>query len=144
MASLLLSGPAGAGKSQVARSVREESTEPTVLADFQSIYAALAGDVRGPDGRYPLRDDRLLPITEYVRRAIVTAAVARQIRVIATNSDGDPDRRAFLLGELGDGATERVVDPGRDVVAARLGDPVTGEISPECDAAINRWYGRAR
>ena len=62
--------------------------------------------------------------------------------MIATNSDGDPARRAFLLGQLGTGALERVVDPGRDIVAARLADPSTGELSDECGDAIDRWYGR--
>ena len=103
---------------------------------------ALTDVERGRDGRYPLRDERLLPLTEYARRAIITGAVAREIDVIATNSDGDPERRAFLLSTLGAGATERIVDPGRDVVAARLADPATGDLSPECDAAIRRWYGR--
>ena len=113
-----------------------------VLADFQSLYAAVTGDVRGPDGRYPLRDDRLLPTVEYLRRAVITAAAARDISVIATNSDGDPERRAFLLTQLGAGATERIVDPGIDVVSARLSDPETGELSGACDSAINRWYRR--
>ena len=142
MARILLSGPAGAGKSQLARRLRDEAPTPAVLADFQSLYAAITGDVRGPDGRYPLRDDQLLPTVEYLRRALITAAVARELDVIATNSDGDAARRAFLLSQLGEGATERVVDPGRDVVAARLADPETGVLSGECDAAIGRWYGR--
>ena len=144
MAGVLLSGPAGAGKSQLARRLRDEATEPTVLADFQSLYAAVSGDMRGPDGRYPLRDDRLLPTVEYMRRALLTAATNRDLNVIATNSDGDPDRRAFLLSQLGEGAEERIVDPGREVVVARLADPETGELSGECDAAIGRWYSRVR
>lgn len=144
MAGILLSGPAGAAKSALARRLLRESPELAAIADFQAVYAALTGDLRGPDGRYPLRDDRLLPLTEYVRRAIITGAIARDIDVIATNSDGDPDRRAFLLGQLGEGSRERIVDPGRDVVAARLSDPETGELEEECDAAIGRWYGRLR
>ena len=64
--------------------------------------------------------------------------------MIATNSDGDLARRAQLLSQLGPGATERIVDPGRDVVAARLSDPETGELSEACDSAIGRWYGRVR
>ena len=128
MASILLSGPAGAAKSALARRLLAESPELAAIADFQAVYAALTGVLRGPDGRYPLRDDRLLPLTEYVRRAIITGAVNREIAVIATNSDGDPGRRAFLLEQLGPGATERVVDPGRAIVAARLSDPETEDI----------------
>ena len=111
MPSVPLSGPAGAAKSALARRLLLESTELAAIADFQQVYVALTGDVRGPDGRYPLRDDQLLPLVEYVRRAIITGAVARDIRVIAMNSDGDPTRRASLIERLGQGATERIVDP---------------------------------
>ena len=142
MASVLLSGPAGAAKSALARRLLRESPELAAIADFQSVYAAISGDIRGLDGRYPLRDERLLPLTEYVRRAIITGSVNRDIDVIATNSDGDPDRRVFLLNQLGEGAEERIIDPGRDVVAARLSDPETGVLSDECDSAIGRWYSR--
>ena len=142
MPSLLISGPAGAAKSALARRLLQESPELSAIADFQAIYAALTGDLRGPDGRYPLRDDRLLPLTEYIRRAILSGALARDIDVIATNSDGDSDRRAFLLAQLGPGATERIVDPGEEVVSARLADPETGVLSDECTAAIDRWYLR--
>ena len=134
MSGILLSGPAGAAKSAYARGLFGQSSGLVIIADFQSFYAALTGDERGPNGRYPLRDNRLLPITEYVRRAAITGAVERDIQVIATNSDGDPARRKFLLNQLGPGATERVVDPGRDAVSARLADPATGELSlDECD-----------
>ena len=142
MAGILLSGPAGAAKSALARRLLEEHPQLAVIADFQLVYRALTDVERGRDGRYPLRDERLLPVTEYVRRAIISAAVGRDIDVIATNSDGDPARRALLLSALGAGAVERIVDPGRDVVAARLADPATGELSIECNAAIGRWYSR--
>ena len=142
MASILLSGPAGAAKSALARRLLAESPELAAIADFQAVYAAITGDLRGPDGRYPLRDERLLPLTEYIRRAIITGAANRDISVIATNSDGDPARRQFLVQQLGKGARERIVDPGREIVAARLADPETGELSGECDSAIGRWYGR--
>ena len=144
MPSILLSGPAGAAKSALARQLLAEHSGLAVAADFQSIYAALLLLERGPDGRYPLRDDRLLGITEYLRRAALSAARAREIDVVATNSDGDPERRAFLLRELGPGASERVVDPGRQVVAARLAEPSTGKLSGQCGAAIGRWYSRLR
>ena len=144
MPSVLLSGPAGAAKSAYAKGLFGQASGLVIIADFQSFYAALTGDERGPNGRYPLRNERLLPITEYVRRAAITGAVERDIQVIATNSDGDPVRRKFLLSQLGADATERVIDPGRDVVSVRLADPATGELSLECDEAINRWYGRRR
>ena len=142
MPSVLLSGPAGAAKSALARRLLAESSELAAIADFQSVYVALTGDARGPDGRYPLRNDTLLPLTEYVRRAIITGAVVRDISIIGTNSDGDPGRRETMLARLGAGATERIVDPGRAVVSTRLADPETGILSDECEAAINRWYGR--
>ena len=142
MPNTLVSGPAGAGKSAVAKTLVALAEEPTVLVDFQAIHVALTGAERRSDGTYPLRDERLLPITEYVRRAVIGAAVERDIGVVATNSDGDAERRAYLLGLLGPGAEERIVDPGRVAVEARLSDPVTFELSDDCTEAINRWYVR--
>ena len=142
MPNLLLSGPAGAAKSALARQLLRDNPDLRAVADFQAIHAALTLVERGSDGRYPLRDDDLLPLTEYVRRAVITGAVQREIGLIVTNSDGEIDRRQFLLGQLGEGATERVVDPGEDIVRARLSDPMDGALSDECGAAINRWYRR--
>ena len=140
---ILISGPAGSSKSAVARQIIEDDPGLVVQADFQSIHSAVSGSVRDPStGLYPERDGRLNPLTEYVRRAVITGAVARDIRVIVTNSDGDPERRAFLLEQLGAGATERVVDPGREVVRARLSDSITGQLSGACENAVDRWYGR--
>ena len=119
MTSLLVSGPAGAGKTAAARLELNRRAAPTVLVDFQSIYATLLGLERLPNGRYPERLESqayALATTEYVRRATITAARERQIDVIATNSDGSVVRRRQLLSLLGPGASERVIDPGRDVV----------------------------
>ena len=142
MASVLLSGPAGANKSALARRLLAEHPQLAAIADFQLIYRAITDVERGRDGRYPLRDDRLLPLTEYVRRAIITGAVARDIDIVATNSDGSPERRAVLLSALGTGAVERIVDPGRAIVEARLSDPISGELSIECGSAVDRWFLR--
>ena len=142
MAGILISGPAGADKSALARQLLAEHPTLAVAADFQSIYAALTLVQRDPSGRYPLRDERLLPIVEYLRRAVFTGALGRDIDIIATNSDGDPARRKFLLGQLGPGSVERLVDPGESVVAARLADPVSGDLAEECGQAIQRWYSR--
>ena len=140
---ILVSGPAGAGKSQRAREIlrlwRAEGVRG-VLADFQSIYAAISGDVRGPDGRYPLRDDRLLSLTEYIRSTLVRSAAERDFPVVMTNSDGTDERRRELLRRLGAGANEQIIDPGESVVRAALADPWSGELSPQCNAAVMRWY----
>ena len=142
MPSILLSGPAGAGKSQVARDLLRESNEPMVLADFTAIAVALLGLERGRGGLYPARPDWILPLAEYVRLSVLTGARGRELSVITTNSDGSPTRRAFLLSKLGPGAKELVVDPGFEAVSMRLADPVTGELSGECSRAIQRWYSR--
>ena len=143
MAGLLISGPAGGGKSAAVRQESADRPGPTVIADFQAIYAALLLLDRGPDGRYPERQaaqEHLLPLAEYTRRAVITGAVNREIFVIATNSDGNQQRRQELLGFLGPGSRERVIDPGIEIVTERLS--VDGTLSEPCRDALNRWYGR--
>ena len=140
MPNVLLSGPAGGGKSQAARDAAAAMPGTTAVADFSAIYAAITLAQRGPDGKYPDRPtpDPLLPLAESMRQRVILTAVERDIGVVATNSDGRADRRAYLLGLLGPGAVERVIDPGRAVVAARLAGP-TG-LSEACAAAVGRWY----
>ena len=137
-----MSGPAGGGKSAAAR--QELADRPgALIVDFQAIYAALLLLTRGPDGRYPERQaaqEYALPLAEYTRRSIITGATGRQLFVIATNSDGDSGRRLELLGFLGPGSAERVIDPGLEEVTRRLS--VNGQLSRQCGEAINRWYGR--
>ena len=142
MPNILVSGPAGAGKSAVARLRRREMQQPAVIADFQSTYVSLSGDVRDESGNYPERDEELLPLIERERQRVIVDAVQAEIGVVATNSDGSQVRREYLLGLLGVGATEEVIDPGRDVVTARLSDPATGSLSDSCDQALQRWYSR--
>ena len=148
MASVLISGPAGAGKSQEAKRRRDAAEGPAVIADFQSIVAALLGQTRGPDGTYPERPDWILPIAEYTRRAVITAARGRGIGVVATNSDGDAARRRFLLEIIGPdpGAPtaptgEIILDPGEEAIARRLAGK-SGRLSRACKQASDRWYRR--
>ena len=143
MASILLSGPAGGGKSQLAVEILHAGQGPAVAADFQAIVRALLLLERDPvTGLFPIRPSWVLPLAEYARQAILTGALNRDITVIATNSDGDPARRQALLARLGPGAVEKVIDPGEDIVKARLADSITGDLEPECSRAIGRWYGR--
>ena len=142
MPSILLSGPAGSAKSQEAKRLLSEATEPMIQADYQSLVVALLGLVRGPAGKYPIRPAWVLPITEYTRQAVISGANSRGLSIVATTSDGDPARRKALLERLGPGATERIIDPGEAVVRARLADEDTGELSGECNKAVARWYTR--
>ena len=145
MANILLSGPAGAGKTEEARRLLEAAMEPMVAADFQTLLAALLLLVRLPDGRFPQRQESqaswLLPLTEYLRMATIGAARERGVDVVSTNSDGSPERRALLLSRLGPGATERIIDPGINVVTERLSGP-DGGMSDQCIEAVGRWYSR--
>ena len=142
MPSLLLSGPAGAGKSAAARDLLTDSTSGVVV-DFQSLYSALLLLGRNSEGRYPERDPSqayVLALAEYLRRAAITGAIEQELDVLVTNSDGSPARRSFLLGLLGANATEQVLDPGIATVQARMS--VNGQLSEQCAGAINRWYSR--
>ena len=146
MADILLSGPAGAGKTQAARRLLDAAAgQPMLAADFQALLAAQLLLERQPDGRYPNRNPAqaawLLPMAEAIRQTVITIATAREIDVVATNSDGSPERRAFLLSRLGPGATETILDPGFDIITQRLSRP-DGSISEQCVEARNRWYSR--
>ena len=88
MPGVLLSGPAGAGKSQIARDTYARLGLPGVIIDFQTIYAALLLLERDPSGRYPERlasDTHVLAMAEYLRRAGITAARQRELYAIVTN-----------------------------------------------------------
>ena len=145
MPNTLISGPAGAGKSQEARRLLDAATAPMVAADFQALLVALTLLERDPEtGRYPPRRESqaswLLPLVEAIRQTVITLAGEREIDLVVTNSDGDAERRAFLLSRLGTGATERILDPGIDVVHRRLS--IAGQLSRQCRDAAGRWYER--
>ena len=143
MPNVLLSGPAGAGKSQKARSLLERSSGPTIAADFQSIVAALLLQERDSEGKYPLRPEWILPLTEFTRRSVITGARRAGIDIVATNSDGDPTRRAFLLSELGEDAEERIILVSEAEAQERLRNR-QGVLIPACVQATDRWFRRFR
>ncbi len=116
---------------------------PGVVADFQSLLAALLLLERDAEGRYPERTpehNRLMPLVEFTRRSVIRRAQEAELYTVVTNSDGSPRRRRELLGLLGTDAAEEVIDPGLDVVTRRLS--VNGRLSGQCGQAIERWYGR--
>ena len=145
MQNVLLTGPAGANKTGEARAMLRAAAGPMVAADFQSILVALTLAERLPNGRYPERLESqaawLLPLTEAIRQTVITFATERDIGLVATSSDGSPARRGYLLSRLGPSSRELVVDPGLDVVTARLSGP-DGVLSDQCKSAIQRYYGR--
>ena len=144
MASVLYSGPAAGGKTQAARRLLAAATVPTVMIDFQSLYASVLGIERDPEtGRFPPRrpqDAYALPLAEYLRQSAISGAISQELDIVLTNSDGDLARRQFLLGRLGPTASERIIDPGVEIVTQRL--TVDGTLDPDCARAIQRWYGR--
>ena len=142
MGNTLISGPAGAGKSNLARDLLSQVQGQGAIIDFQALYSAALLLRRRDDGRYPERDPadaHLLALAEYTRKAMITAALLMDIEIIATNSSGSPQRREYLLGLLGPGAFEVVLDPGRAIVEERLS--INGVLSQQCRDGINRWFG---
>ena len=113
------------------------------MVDVTSIWAALSGARRGPDGRYPPRseDDPALGAALYLQAVAARFALEQGARVgVTTSRRGQVDRWAEVARAAGVDFNVRTVDPGRDVVTARLSDPETGILSGECDQAIGRWY----
>ena len=139
-----LAGPAGAGKSGRSRRMLAGG-EADLLVDFTALWAALGGHERDADGRYPVREDSdpLLPLAHPVRAFVVAEALRRGFRTLRTSSsstDADADRATAK--RHGAAYREITVDPGESVIRARLADPETGELSPQCSTAVRRWYRR--
>lgn len=139
----LLEGPAGSGKSQLARDMIEAG-EAQVLADLTSLWAAVGNYQRGPDGKYPERDsqDPALSIALRLQAAAARMAAEDNANVVVTTSRPDQaERWQQVADSTGDELTVRTIDPGRDVVVKRLSD-ARGNLSPSCANAIARWYGQ--
>ena len=137
-----LAGPAGAGKSGRARRMLAGG-DADLVVDFTALYVALSGVERDGEGKYPVRgdDDPLLPVTHAVRAFVVGEALRRGFRTLRTSSSSaDADRDRATAERHGADYREIVVDPGEDVIRARLADPETGQLSTQCGTAMRRWY----
>ena len=137
----LIEGPAGAGKSDLASALLESGTVE-VLADITGIWVALAGVVRGVDGRYPIRldDDPALQVARYLQRVAVRFAIQEGYSVAVTTSTRNRvEHWRQLAEEAGVPFDLRTVDPGRAEVVRRLSD-ADGNLSDPCAKAIGRWY----
>ena len=138
---LLLEGPAGSGKSQEAEALLA-SGEYHVLADLTALWAAVRAMRRGPDGRYPVRQDNDpgLALAAYLRAVVVRQGLRDGLNVVVTSaSPGTATRWAQAAEELGVRFQVRTIDPGYAEAAARLADG--GSLSVECQKALARWYG---
>ena len=138
MAISIVRGPAGGGKSQY---VERAHTAGKVVIDFTRLYAALALVERGADGMYPVRvdGDPLLPLVEAVKTFATREAARRELSGHVTTSDSSPGE-VERLRELGARGEVVTLDPGEEVIRARLADAETGALSPECGKALSRWY----
>ena len=138
----LIQGPAGSGKSAVASDLLSAG-ELEVLFDVTAIWAAVSGARRGPDGKYPVRseDDPALGAALYLQAAGARFALEQGLRAgVTTSRRGQEARWSEIARAAGVEINVREVDPGEDVVRARLSDPETGVLSGPCERAIGRWY----
>ena len=130
----VFAGPAGAGKSQV---LRERLQPGEVVVDYTMLWVALTAAERGPDGKYPERtdDDPRLGLVSAVKAYALRDAARRELNGYTTTSDSRPEEIERLRRGGADGPVE-TIDPGREVVAARLSDPVSGRLSEQCSRAL--------
>lgn len=115
-----------------------------VVADLTSLWGAMSGAERGPDGRYPNRDDSdpliAAGVAAYVRRTVVRQALRQDLRVAVTSgTPGTAPEYAAIAEESGATFTQRTIDPGEEVVTDRLANE-DGILDPQCEQAIRRWY----
>ena len=83
-----------------------------------------------------------LMVALYAQAVVARRGLEAGARVAVTTSRrGQVSRWADVAAAAGADFTVRTVDPGEAVVRARLADPVTGVLSPECGQAVGRWFG---
>ena len=116
-----------------------------LISDVTGLWATLGGYERDPaTGKYPIRldDDPALDAARYLQTAAVTFGLTQGYSIVTTTSRrGQAARWSGLAADAGVGFHVQTIDPGIEVLTARLADAATGELSSECARAIGRWYG---
>ena len=138
----LLEGPAGGGKSQLARDMLDAG-QVDLLADVTALWVALSAVTRDSSGRYPVRDnnDPALRAALYLQTTVARYGLREGLKVaVTTSQSGQAARWRALADELDTAMSVMTVDPGEDVARARLADPQTGQLSGDCVFALSRWY----
>ena len=140
---ILVEGPAGSGKSQLAGEMLS-SGEVQILADTTALWAAVGGHERDPaTGKYPVRsaDDPALHAARYLQTTTVAFGLREGFNTVVTTSQrGQAGRWAAMAAEHGATFSVRTIDMDEQSVIARLADPETGILDPECEAAIGIWF----
>lgn len=121
--------------------------EIDVQADLTELWVALRGVKRGPDGRYPIREDDdpavRSDLAAYLRAVAVRQALREDLAVAVTS--GTPDTATkwqTVAAEAGATFAVRTIDPGREAVRAALSKDGAGvTLDLECEKAVDRWYG---
>ena len=143
MSLYLIEGPAGGGKSQYVAEMLAAG-EISILSDVTALWAALGGYQRDPiTGLYPVREDGdpALELALYTQAVAVRQGLEMGEDVAVTTSRRNQvSRWRTLAYSIDVDFILRTVDPGEDVVRARLTDG-NGNLSDDCRRAIARWYG---
>ena len=90
----LIEGPAGSGKSQLARDMLDAG-EVDLLADTTALWAAVGSYERGADGKYPVREDNdpALRVALYLQATAAAFALREGYNVAVTTSQRDQGSR---------------------------------------------------
>ena len=138
----LIDGPPASGKSQLAAELLE-SGEAAVQVDLTELWAAFAGVVRGPDGRYPIRraDDPALHLARYVRQVATRQSLATGVDVVVTTTSPETTSKIrALVEESNESLRHRTMSIPEGVARMRLSD-ADGNLSPECEEMLRNYYG---
>ena len=85
--------------------------------------------------------DPSLHTARYLQTVTAGFALREGYKVAVTTSQRDQvEKWGAVASRHNSPLHVRTIDPGESVVRARLSDPVTGELSDDCDSAISRWY----